>query len=434
MKHRKPPKNVDGFAPRKRPENLLDLNRSLQSYTYQPNLQQRLAEPGAQPLVPGQETPKPKREIHWKKIFKRSALTLLALFLLTGGWVGWKILHNELKIFGWKGLVSLVQSTKLKGEDTGHVNILLAGNSADDPGHDGANLTDSIMVVSINTRNNTAFMLSVPRDLYVKIPNHGYGKINEVYEDGQADHFNQPGYATGGMGLLEEVVSQNLGITLNYYSLVDYAAVRQAVDAVGGITVNIQSDDPRGLYDPSPDLNNNYKPLVKLPNGPNTLNGVQALGLARARGDSYYSYGYALSDFTRAQNQRLILLALKDKATSLSTLANPVKLGDLFDSIGNNVHTDLTLGDVKRLYQLAKNIKDSSITSAGLNDAGGTNLLANYTASNGASALIPAAGLDDYSDIQTYVDQLLTPPSTTSSGASTSTTKSSSSGAGSSGH
>lgn len=416
---KKQQKRIDDV--RSAPQNLLDLNRQLPNYVYQP---------AGQPAAAGRGEP-PKRRFGWKRCFKWLGISVVTLVLVVGGYLGWKILHNELKIFGWKGIVSLIQPTKLKGEDSGHVNILLAGNSADDPGHNGANLTDSIMILSIDTKNKRAFMLSVPRDLYVNIPGHGYAKINEAYEDGEADHFSQAGYANGGMGLLEEVVSQNFGITLHYYALVDYAAVRQAVDAVGGITVNIQSSDPRGLYDPSPDLSNNYKPLVKLPNGLDQINGVQALGLARARGDSYGSYGYALSDFTRTQNQRLILLALKDKATSVSTLANPVKLGELFDSVGSNVHTDLTLGDVKRLYQIAKGVNNNNITSAGLNNANGQNLLASYSTYTGQSALIPKAGIDDYSAIQAYVRQLLTPPtqsSSSSSGSGASSSTSSSSG------
>ncbi|HLZ15168.1 MAG TPA: LCP family protein, partial [Candidatus Saccharimonadales bacterium] len=399
------------------PQTLLDLNRQLPNYTYHP---------AGQTPAAGRPEPEPRRRFSWKKFCKWFFLTILIVLLLGGGWVGWKLLHNELKIFGWSGLTSLIHPTKLKGEDSGHVNILLAGNSADDPGHSGANLTDSIMILSIDTKNNRAFMLSVPRDLYVNIPGQGYAKINEAYEDGEAEHFSQAGYASGGMGLLEETISQNFGITLHYYALVDYAAVRQAVDAVGGITVNIQSSDPRGLYDPSPDLNNNYKPIVKLPNGEDTLNGVQALGLARARGDSYGAYGYGLSDFERTQNQRLILLALKDKATSAGTLANPIKLGELFDSVGSNVHTDLNLNDVKRLYSIAKNIPNSSITSAGLNSANGKNLLASYTTRTGQSALIPRLGIDNYTEIQAYVQQLLTPPapspsSSTASGTGSST-------------
>jgi LCP family protein required for cell wall assembly len=272
------------------------------------------------------------------------------------------------------------------------------------------------MVVSIDTTNNKAFMLSIPRDLYVDIPDNGYAKINEAYQDGEADKFSEPGYAKGGMGLLEKTVSQHLGITLHYYALVDYAAVRQAVDAVGGIDVTIKSSDPRGLYDPSVDLNNNYLPLVKLPNGVNHLNGVQALGLARARGDRYGSYGYGTGDFIRTTNQRAILLALKNKAVSSGTLSNPIKLGGLFDSLGNNVKTDLTLGNTKRLYEISKKIPDSAITSVGLNDVNGESLLKGYTNRLGQSTLIPRLGVDDYSEIQAYVTKLVTPPVTTPTG------------------
>jgi len=399
-----------------KPGNLLDLNRSLPNYAYQPHGRATIG-----PIIPEK---KPKSG--FKKFLKRAFITLLIVILIAGGWLGWKILRNELKIFGWKGIASVLKPTKLKGEDTGHVTILVAGNSADDPGHSGGNLTDSIMLISLNTKTNTAFMLSIPRDFYVNIPGEGYAKINEAYQDGETDGFSESGYPKGGMGLLEKTVSQVTGIDIQYYALVNYGAVRDAVNAVGGITINVQSSDPRGLNDPSPDLGNNYKPLVDhLTNGEHTINGTQALGLSRARGDHYGSYGYALSDFTRTQNQRMVLLGLKDKATSLGTLSNPVKLGELFDSVGNNIKTDMTLGETNRLYSLVKKVPDSKIKSAGLNDANGKNLLASYTTRTGQSALVPAAGIDDFSDIQAYAQTLYSPPQTSTNSSNKSSSSSS---------
>jgi anionic cell wall polymer biosynthesis LytR-Cps2A-Psr (LCP) family protein len=157
-------------------------------------------------------------------------------------------------------------------------------------------------------------------------------------------------------------------------------------------------------------LANDYKPLVKLSNGVNHLDGAQALGLARARGNSYGAYGYGTGDFTRTANQRAILLALKNKAVSGSTLANPVKLGNLFDSLGDNVKTDLSLGNVRRLYDLGKKIPDNAVSSVGLNDVDGESLLISYRTSLGQSALIPRKGVDDFSEIKDYVQTLLTPP------------------------
>jgi len=364
------------------------------SYTYRPT--------GARQAVRGRNQPeKPKR--NWRGIIRRSLLVLLALIIIAGGWVGWSFIKNEVQIFGWRGLIGLIKPEKLNGEDQGRVNILLAGNSRDDPNHGGANLTDSIMVLSINTRNHSGFMLSIPRDLYVNIPGDDYGKINEVYQQGLRQHTAESSDAGAGMQLLGQVVSHSLGIPIHYYALVDYSALRQATDAVGGIDITINSSDPRGLYDPSPDLANNRQPLVDLPNGPVHLDGVQALGLARARGDHRGSYGYASGDFTRTANQRMIILALKNKGTSLGTLANPLKLGQLFDAMGDNVQTDLTLGNVRRLYNLGKDIPNSKITSAGLTDE--TLLKSRYI--GGAYTLVPTAGLSDYSDIQAYVAQLL---------------------------
>ncbi len=339
-----------------------------------------------------------------KITFKRTALALATVVVLIGIWLGGRLAYELHKLFGGN-IFGIFTTTKLKGEDVGRVNILLAGNSADDPGHSGADLTDSIMVISIDTKNHKAFLLSIPRDLWVHIPGDGHAKINSAYVYGESNGFSTSGYPSGGMGQLEQIVSQDMGITINYYALVDYSALRDAVNDVGGVTVNIQSSDPRGLYDPSIDYATNGA-LVKLTNGLHTLNGEQALDLARARGDAYGSYGFAHSDFERTKNQRMLLVALKDKAVSVGVLANPAKLSSLLSAIGNNVKTDFTLGEVHRLYDITQQIGGGSIQSVGLNQANGKDLLASYQAPDGESALIPAAGADNYSAIQAYIRQL----------------------------
>jgi LCP family protein required for cell wall assembly len=296
----------------------------------------------------------------------------------------------------------------LKNQD-GRVNILVAANSADDAGHNGANLTDSIMVLSVNTKNNTALMLSIPRDLWVNIPGVGHSKINAAYPN-------------GGMNKLQSVVEDDLGLTIDYQALVNYGAFRDLVNAVGGITINIKSSDPRGIYDPSLD----YKTrtccaLAKYPNGPVTLNGTQALNLARARGDAYGSYGFPNSDFDRTEHQRQMLLAIKDKASSPSVVANPLKLTKLIDAVGNNVKTNLQVDEIETLYADSKKIDDSKIDSYNINTLNGKNttMLANYTTPDGQSALIPSAGVDDFSDIQAKIKKILTADPVTKEGATT---------------
>jgi LCP family protein required for cell wall assembly len=395
--HKKPTKKLalDSTLPptgvpvgiRRRPQQTFpDVGRTLSTYKYDAFTQ----------APPKQKTKKSGFIHRWSK--KKIALFILLPFVIIGVWMGIKFGYNAAKIF--KGNVfSVLTTTKLKGEDTGRVNILIAGNSADDIGHNGGNLTDSIMILSVDTQHNSAMLLSIPRDLYVDVPGYGHSKINEAYVEGQNSGFDEAGYPEGGMGLLEKTIYETLGIKSNYYALVNYSALRDTVNAVGGIDVVINSSDKRGLYDPSKDYTTGGK-LVKLTNGPHHLDGQTALNLARARGDAPGSYGYANSDFTRTSNQRMMLLALKSKIFTSGVLANPVKLSSLSDAVGNNVKTDMKLSELRRVHDLTKNTGNSSIVSSGLNDLNKGNYLTSYTTKNGQSALIPQAGIDDYSDIK----------------------------------
>ena len=338
-----------------------------------------------------------------KKItLKKAILFVTLLIIILGAWYGGKIVYDIHKLFGGN-IFGLFSSTKLKGEDSGRVNILLAGNSSDDYGHGGAQLTDSIMIVSIDTKNNNAFMLSIPRDLWIHTDTNGWQKINDAYVDGETNKFSAPDYPNGGMGELEQILSEKLGISINYYALINYAAIRDAVNAVGGIDLNIQSQDPRGLYDPSKDYAA-HTVLVKLTNGMHHLTGEQALDLARARGDAYGSYGFPASDFDRTQHQRQMLLALKSKAATIDVLANPAKVSSLVGAFSSNVVTDFSTSEIHRLYDITKPIPNSKIQSIGLTSANGKNLLMSYNG-GGQSALAPALGLNNYSDIQAFIRQ-----------------------------
>jgi len=367
-----------------------DLHRTLPNPTYG----------GAATIV---DQPPVSTKRPWKKIIKRTLLVLLLIGLIIGGFVGWKVYSNTGKIFGGN-VLGLLTSSKLDGEDQGRVNILLIGNSSDDPNHGGANLTDSIMIVSLNTTTNKAFLISVPRDLYVEIPENNYAKINEAYQDGEEDNFSETGYPDGGAGLLEKVIEDKTGLNINYYALINYGAFKDTVDALGGITVTINSSNSRGIYDPN--ISKADGGPLRLSNGTQELDGQTALNLARARGAAG-GYGLAEGDFSRTANQRLMLVALKDKAASSSTLANPVKISGLLDALGKNVKTDMTTSEARRLYDLSKKIDSANIASASINGTEDDRLLTSYRTRTGQSALVPAAGIDDYGDIKAYISQLL---------------------------
>jgi LCP family protein required for cell wall assembly len=354
---------------------------------------------------------RPKKIKH-KWSTKRKVVSIILIILLTciglGGWYGSRLVGNLDKVFHgniFSDTAALFSSSTVRGESQGRVNILLAGDSADQIGHGGASLTDSVLVLSINTDNHTAFLLSIPRDLWVYVSGlNSWQKINAA---NNVTGFNQAGYPSGGMGQLQEIVQTDLGIPIDYYGLMDYGAFEQAVNAVGGVSINIQSPDPRGLYDPNVDL--------RLPNGWINLNGQEALNLARARGDGPGSYGFPASDFDRTEHQRQLFIAVASKAETLGVITNPVKVNNLFNAFGNNLQTDLSLQNVLTLIKLTKGVNTSNIKSYSycstitVGQNGCTKpLLTGYTdPSSGQEALIPAAGIGNYGQMEQYY-QLLT--------------------------
>jgi LCP family protein required for cell wall assembly len=330
-----------------------------------------------------------------------SARLLVLLLVAVFGWYGTGLYYNIVRVTADSNplqLVSALLPTTLKTTN-GRTNILLAGYSADDSGHAGAYLTDSIMMVSINQADKSAVVVSIPRDLYVNIPGYGYSKINAAYEYGEASNFSEAGYASGGMGLLEKTVAQVTGFGSNYYALINYAAFKDAVDAVGGVSLTVASSDARGLYDPNTNL--------QLANGTVALDGQTALNLARSRGDGYGSYGFANGDFSRTEYQQQLLVALKQKVASSSVALNPLKVSQLASSLGKNVKTDLQLREIVSLYSATKGLSDSQIKRYTLNNFNDANLLSYYTTTDYQSALIPASGLGDYAIIQSSISQAL---------------------------
>lgn len=341
------------------------------------------------------------------KLAKRIFQLILIVAIIVGGLLAFKTLRALSNVFQGN-VLQVLDTTKLKGEDKGRVNILLTGTSEDDPGHEGAALTDSIMILSLDTTNKTGFMMSIPRDLWVKYGEDcqaGYsGKINAAYECGESAKFNEDGYAKGGIGLLEKIIERDFGIDVNYYVKINYTAFREAIDTVGGVDINIKTDDPRGILDRNFDWQCRYRCYkVKYPNGPVHLNGEQALNLARARGVVPPTYG-AGNDFGRTERQRQMLLSLKEKALSAGTLANPAKIASLLDSAGDNVVTDFKTNELRRLYELGKDVNSQSVKSIGLADE--DIALIETDMISGQSVVVPVAGNGNFSQIKLFMKKL----------------------------
>jgi len=327
------------------------------------------------------------------KALRWVGLGVLALVLVTGGWFGLRAFAAARNIIAHSNgvapaLAGMLDVTKLKGEGDGRVNILVLGIGGQ--GHEAPDLSDTIMVMSIDPKTKDAAMLSIPRDLYVKIPasaksRQQYGKINaaNVY---------------GGPELAAQTVSNVIGVPIHYYVLIDFSGFRQAIDAVGGVDITV----PKAIYDPDYPCDNErggYCPF-RMAAGPQHMDGTVALRYARSRKST--------SDFDRAARQQQVIAALRQKALQLSTLTNPVKLTQLIDTVGSHLKTDIQPKEITKLASLAKDIDPAKTPQKVLDtdskDAllvGGTNII------SGAGYIeVPKLGNFNYSDIQDVVKNI----------------------------
>lgn len=336
--------------------------------------------------------PRPKAQ----RILKRGILAVVVFFLMIGGYLGIKAYITERHLFHGGGrapaLAQNVDINQLKGEGDGRINVLLLGIGG--PGHDGPDLTDSMLLVSIDPINNNVALLSIPRDLWVKIPGNGYQKINAAYAYGKMGSRAKAlaDQEADGLKLLDQTLEPVLGIPIHYHAVVDFAAFRDVVNSLGGVTFNV----PDQLYDPTIAWENNNNPVIAKP-GVQTMNGQKALLYAKSRETS--------SDFARGQRQRQLLVAIKDKALSAGTFSNPIKISNLLNSLGNNVYTDFSLNDVTRLYQITQKIPSGDVNSLDLVTP--PQSLVTTGNINGLSVVEPRTSLFDYSAIQNYVRNAL---------------------------
>ena len=337
---------------------------------------------------------RPKRR--WWKVAKRSLIGVGTVAFCAALFFAIKIYVIQRHVFRGGGsapaLAQTIDISRLKGEGDGRVNILLLGIGG--PGHDGPDLTDTILLVSIDPVNNQASLLSIPRDLWVKIPGNGSQKINAAFAYGKQNSKakDQAGKTRDGLKLLDQTLSPVIGIPIHYHAVVDFAAFKQAVDAVGGVTFNV----PEQLYDPTIAWENHNNPVIAA-KGNQSFNGAKALLYARSRETS--------SDFARGERQRLLMVALKEKILSLGTFSNPLKVSQLLDSLGNNVYTDFGSGDLNRIYQIAGQIPSASIVSLDLVTP--PHSLVTTAPINGLSTVVPKAGLNNYDEITSYIRNAL---------------------------
>jgi len=329
------------------------------------------------------------RETKKKKFYKKrwfQAIALVIILLLgVAGFFAWKTGYILSKISGSKisPLASLLAGSSAPKTQEGRINILLLGmRGANDP-HGGL-LADSIIVLSLDTKNNRVALISVPRDLYVQIPGTSErGKLNSVFAYGENGGKNQ------GMAKMEEMMGTITGLKIDHTVAINFQGFQQLIDAVGGVNITLK----KSFYETKQFVEGNEcGGVFSLPAGLVHLDGAKALCYTRARDET--------SDFDRSKRQQVVLKTLKDKMLSLGTLADFTKVNAILNAIGNNVKTDLAPDQMKGMYDQYNNMKDAQIVQRVFENSNQGLLMVPAVGQNLGYVLVPTAGQDNYSKIQ----------------------------------
>jgi carboxyl-terminal processing protease len=244
--------------------------------------------------------------------------------------------------------------------------------------------TDSLIVLVLDRRGKRVSLLSIPRDLWVQIPGHGWGRINTAHRLGM-----RYAYADGGgPGLLARTIEENLGIPVDHWVRINYSGFAAAVDQLGGVEVAVAC--PVNLQYLPPAWEDEVEMILEP--GVHLLDGETALRYVRTRRGE--------TDFERAERQRLFLKAAWEQFKGPGVLR---RVPGLWSALRGTFDTDLTLGDALRLAPLALQLRHQDVRSLAI----GREQVQDWTTPGGARVLLPIP-----ENVAQVVDDLYAPSPT----------------------
>lgn len=244
-----------------------------------------------------------------------------------------------------------IKASSIKRDATWKTNILITwrwGITNDAP-----NLTDSIIVWSIDYKKNTISMFSIPRDLYVKFPTGWYWRINETYSRALSLNKNDKNKA---MKVFESLITEITWEEIHYYIDLDFDWFIKIIDSIWWINVDV----PSNLYDSTYPWKNHTYTVFSIKKWLQTLNWTTALKYARSR--------HTTSDFDRSIRQQLIIKWIQEKVLNLGFLTSPTKIKSLYNVIKTNINTDLDIWNIISLAIFFKDVPKDKILSSNLHD------------------------------------------------------------------
>lgn len=195
-----------------------------------------------------------------------------------------------------------------------------------------ATRSDTIMLGIVDPENAKVSLLSIPRDLRVDIPENGYDKVNAAF-------------ALGGVDLTAKTIEETFDVPIKYYATINFKGFQELVDAIGGIELDVEKDLTFS--------DRITKTRFSLNQGPQTLNGIQALNYARFRGDGE-------GDFGRMRRQQQVIRAIVDQTISFRNIP---KIIDIIEVVDDNFSSNVSYKDLGLLALKMRNLSGNSIES-----------------------------------------------------------------------
>jgi LCP family protein required for cell wall assembly len=293
---------------------------------------------------------------------------------------------TELQHLVWD---SKTPTTNPTSTPDGKLNILIMGIGGE--GHDGPQLTDSILLATYDKANNRLGLVSVPRDLAYPIGSGMYEKINSVNAYEEQSH---PG---AGARSTADKFANFFHTRIDRVVRVDFSGFEKFINALGGVDVNIEDSFTDYKYPTNDDgPNPNEWITVSFKKGVEHMDGERALQYARSRHSMQNNEG---SDFARSKRQRILIEAVRDRLLSLGTIGNPQKISELWTVLSDHIQTDFTAWDILKLLPNATALSQITVSNRALTDDVNGGLVDGNI--NGAFMLFPRKS--DWSEVRAIV-------------------------------
>ena len=333
------------------------------------------------------------RRSKWVGRLVLAGLGFGALTALAFSWQLSKSIDNSIPETGHFSILSTVrrlvgsEDKPLTGETDDRVNFLLLGVGGD--GHDGSQLTDTIMFASFRPSTKEVGLLSIPRDLAIPMEGRGYQKINAV------NAYAEQAEEGSGPEKTSTAISDLLKQDIHYYFKVDFNGFKDLIDAVGGVEVYVDNSFTDSTF-PSDELGNVM--TINFEQGWTKLDGESALNYSRSR----HGNNGEGTDYARAARQQKILLAVKDKVLSPAAILNPSTLNKMINTFQDNVQTNMSVWEMLKMAKYAPDIDTEKIGVRVLDSSPESPLYA--TNVNGAFVLLPKR--DDWSALERVAENI----------------------------